>query len=192
MSTDYSRSGQERLLRQLRTLGRHADVVLLETGNSSSEVVRRFWLAADEILVVTTPQPVAVMDCYATLKRLAASGRELPIRLIVNKSADRNTAEDVHRRINTSCQRFLGMELGLLGHVPPHARFESSPEENLSITSSSPMDAGTASLEAMIVQLMDRIGEPTRGDECADQPLTNVNKQVDSAQPRPAHWPIVR
>ena len=190
-SAEYSVTAQRRLLRQLRSLGRHADIVLLDAGNSSSEVMRRFWQAADEVLLVTTPESVAVMDCYATLKRLAIDAAKFSIRLIVNKTADRTTAEDVHRRINTSCQRFLGLGVGLLGHVPAHTCFATVPEAGTSIVGSTLSDAKTQALGPVVARLMARISRSADSTDYATQPQDNANKANDSAQPRSVLSPIV-
>jgi flagellar biosynthesis protein FlhG len=115
---DFGDVAQQRLLRQLRTLGRHADLVLVDAGTNGSEAVRRFWQAADEIVFVTTPEPISVMDCYAAVKRMSSDGAHHAVRLLVNRVADPRVGDDVHRRIDRSCRRFLQTSVGLLGHVP--------------------------------------------------------------------------
>ena len=62
----FSQHAQHRLVRQIQSLGRHADVVLIDVGSASAEAVQRFWFGADEVVLVTTPDSVSVMDCYAT------------------------------------------------------------------------------------------------------------------------------
>jgi flagellar biosynthesis protein FlhG len=108
-----------RMLRQIHSLGRHADLVLIDTGNGPSEPTARLWQAADEVLLVTTPDAVAVMDTYATIKTLLTrSAVRRPLKLIVNQADGPEAAADVHRRINQSCQRFLGISLPLAGWIP--------------------------------------------------------------------------
>lgn len=190
-SADYTAAAQGRLLRELRTLAGRADVVLLDCGNSDGEVVGRFWQAADEILLVTTPDSVAVMDCYATLKRLTAAEDELSIQLIINRSPDRATAEDVHRRIDNSCRRFLGLGVELLGHVPPDASFETSTEAVKSSAGASPADDKNPALQPMVAQLMARAKASPASDRRKNQRRDNAHKAVESAQPRPVLRPIV-
>jgi flagellar biosynthesis protein FlhG len=93
-------------------------MVLIDVGSAAAEAVQRFWLAADEIVLVTTPDAVSVMDCYATLKSALAGGA-VPdtVRLIVNKLQEAGQAEDVHQRIDQSARRFLQRTLGFLGSV---------------------------------------------------------------------------
>lgn len=114
----YSEKSQYRLLRQLKSLGRHAEWVLVDVGHGAPDVVRRFWQAADEVLIVTTPDNVSVMDAYATLKLLLGENTPPGLRLLVNRARDADEAIDVHRRIDQSCRRFLGRDIRLVGQVP--------------------------------------------------------------------------
>lgn len=109
---------QQRLFRQLQKLGRHADLITLDAGSGGHEVMRRFWQVADHVLLVTTPEPLAVMEAYATLKRLAGLHPLAMLRLLVNRTADLQAAEDVHRRVCEASERFLELSVGLLGAVP--------------------------------------------------------------------------
>jgi flagellar biosynthesis protein FlhG len=113
---DCSPAAQDRLLAELDRLGRHADVVILDVGSGLTHVVRRFWQAADRVLLVTTPDNIAVMDAYAAIKVLPAGRNELPIQLYVNQ-AEESEADEVHRRINQACARFLNREIALGGHI---------------------------------------------------------------------------
>jgi len=106
-----------RLTGQLKTLGRFADVVILDSGCRVCETAKAFWKAADDVVVVTTPDPVAVMDCYAMLKALARDSNAAA-HLLVNRCPNAEVAEDVYRRIDQSCRRFLNTSIEQLGHVP--------------------------------------------------------------------------
>ena len=108
-----------RLLKQMRSLGPHADWLLVDAGNQPSEMAAQLWSAADRLLVVTSPDAVAVMDTYALIKTLLSrqSLKQSPA-LVVNQAADEATAADVHRRIDQSCRRFLGLAIEFAGWLP--------------------------------------------------------------------------
>jgi flagellar biosynthesis protein FlhG len=111
---DCSPAAQDRLLAEVDRLGRHADLVVLDVGSGLNQVVRRFWQAADEVLLVTTPDRIAIMDAYAAIKVLSAH-RDQTIRTIANR-ADAAVAAHVHARINGACERFLNRSVSLAGH----------------------------------------------------------------------------
>ena len=73
---------------------------------------------ADEVMLVTTPEPPAVMDAYRLLK--ASAGAPEPIGrvgLVVNMVSHRRDARQAHERLQATAGRFLGLEVEFLGHV---------------------------------------------------------------------------
>jgi flagellar biosynthesis protein FlhG len=123
----FSRHSQERLMKQIRSLGRHADVVLIDVGSAAVDAVLRFWFAAHEVVLVTTPESVSVMDCYATIKTALAEGAAPGLlRLIVNRAGDTEEAQDVYRRIGQSARRFLQRHVEWLGSVETDQRLAQS------------------------------------------------------------------
>jgi flagellar biosynthesis protein FlhG len=111
----------ERLMLQITKLGRHADSVVVDVGNGANDLVRRLALAADDVIVVTTTEVAAVMDAYARIKLTLSGHTSARLSLLVNRCVTEQLAEDVFKRIDLSCQRFLGHGIELLGTVPEDA-----------------------------------------------------------------------
>jgi flagellar biosynthesis protein FlhG len=107
----------ERLMRQFAKLGRHADSVIVDGGHGGNDLVRRLAHSADDVIVVTAPDNSSVAEAYAHIK-VSLSGAAAKLWLIVNKVAGAEQAQDVHRRIRQSCERFLGHGIEMLGFVP--------------------------------------------------------------------------
>ncbi len=110
---------REALLDGLTTLEQVHDFLLLDTPAGIGRGVLHLARQADELLLVTTPEPPAMMDAYALLKAATASGTRPigAVRLIVNMVTHRQDARRVHGRLHEAARRFLGVEVGLLGHV---------------------------------------------------------------------------
>src|SRR5262245_22931939 len=109
----------QRLLKQMQTLRPHADWLIVDAGNQPSEFTARLWSVADTVLLVTSPDAVAVMDTYALVKTLLSRhSLRRPLGLIVNQVAAEIAAADVHRRIDQSCRRFLGLSVEFAGWMP--------------------------------------------------------------------------
>ena len=65
-----------KLLAQFHQLERFVDVMLLDTGSGLAKSVTNFVHAADETILVTTPEPHAITDAYALIKvRRSGPGR---------------------------------------------------------------------------------------------------------------------
>jgi flagellar biosynthesis protein FlhG len=109
----------DRLLRQVRSLVPHADWLVVDAGHEAGDISARLWKAAEQVLLVTSPDAAAVMDTYALVKTLLKEQPPaLPLALVVNQAADAAIAADVCRRIDQSCRRFLGLSVRLAGWIP--------------------------------------------------------------------------
>lgn len=106
-----------KLRSQFQRLERYTDILLLDTGSGLSRSVTNFILAADETLLITTPEPHAITDAYALLKVLAEENVQQALRLVVNRVRDAREGEEIARKMLFASQRFLGIELAYLGHV---------------------------------------------------------------------------
>jgi flagellar biosynthesis protein FlhG len=115
--TDCSAITQQRFIAELKALAPHAEIVVVDAGSSRNHFVRRFWHAANAVLVVTTTESVSIMDCYAAIKVLLAGDASVPIHTLVNLAADAGLAADVQSRIAAACRRFLGLRATPAGHV---------------------------------------------------------------------------
>lgn len=115
-----------RLLAQIEALGRHAEAVVIDAGSAPTDLTSRIWQAADQVLVVTTLDAVAVMDAYALIKSLAGRDETGPLSLLVNLAGSESLASDVHLRMHRSCQRFLRVGIEHAGWIPPADRRESA------------------------------------------------------------------
>ncbi len=152
-----------RVLRQIQSLGRHADLVLIDTGNGPSEPTIRLWQAASDVLLVTTPDAVAVMDTYATVKTLLSrSAIQCPVRLAVNRADGEEVAADVHRRIDHSCQRFLGLSLPLACWLPSEPAALAALRRGQPLVLSRPECRLTRSIEQLAESLLAEPGQPVR------------------------------
>jgi flagellar biosynthesis protein FlhG len=106
------------LIRQFHTLGRHADIVVIDVGGGAGKVLRQFAQAASDVVMVTTPDSVSIMDTYATIKTLHSGQTTARLHLLVNQAADDELARDVHHRLDRSCHRFLALHVDYLGWIP--------------------------------------------------------------------------
>lgn len=111
-----------RLVAQLRRLEAMHDLLLVDTGAGLGPGVMSFVLAADEAVVVTTPEPTAVTDAYALIKTARRERADLPISLLINQVRDEAEAMAVYERIAAVCRRFLDFAPEWAGWLPEDRR----------------------------------------------------------------------
>jgi flagellar biosynthesis protein FlhG len=107
-----------RLVGALRPLETAADFIVIDTGAGVSQAVTAFALAADQVLVVTTPEPTAMTDAYALMKALVRENPALLFRLVVNRAESVREAEQTAARVAATALQFLGTAVDLLPAVP--------------------------------------------------------------------------
>ena len=107
----------ENLVAQLRG-ARKYDRVLIDLAAGVDAAVMRFAAAADEALLVLTPDPDSLTDSYAFAKLLLrATGTRLP-RVIVNMSESEAEARRAEEAMTATCKAFLKCAPSTLGRVP--------------------------------------------------------------------------
>lgn len=111
-----------RLIEQMHRLETSADLMLIDTGAGVGPAVLSFTLAADEVMVVTTPEPTAIADAYAVIKSLVRAKPSVDLRVVVNLSRDEAEARAVFDRIAQVAQRFLGATVRFAGYLPSDPR----------------------------------------------------------------------
>ncbi|MBO8162473.1 MAG: MinD/ParA family protein [Brevibacillus sp.] len=111
-----------KLLAQLSLLQGYADTVLLDTGAGISKESMQFILSADEVFLVTTPEPTSITDAYAVIKMIHARNPHTQIKLIINRSSSYREGRHTADKLTMVAKQFLGMDVQTLGFVfdDPH------------------------------------------------------------------------
>ena len=107
-----------RLLEALDAMNNDFDFVLIDTEAGISENVTYFNTAAQEILIVTTPEPTAITDAYALMKLLSNQYHEKHFNLIVNFIRNEDEALDVYRKLTMVANRYLDISIDYIGSIP--------------------------------------------------------------------------
>lgn len=107
-----------RLVNSFNKLDQICDLVILDTGAGISTNVTNFLLAADDIVLVTTPDPHAVLDAYALIKTICQKRKGLQIKLIINMVEKTSDESRVKLNVLSACQTHLSQPLSYLGALP--------------------------------------------------------------------------
>ncbi len=107
------------LLEQMDSLGDRLDVLFIDTAAGIGSNVIYFNLAAQERVVVVTPEPTSITDAYALIKVLFTRHQEREFKILVNETRSEKEGKEVYRKLVSVADRFLtGVSLDYLGHVP--------------------------------------------------------------------------
>ena len=93
------------------------DVILIDTGAGLSQHVMSFVMAADEIVLVTTPEPTSITDAYALVKMVSRRDKKKRIKILVNKAESVKEAEEIANKLSVVSEKFLSLKLLKLGYI---------------------------------------------------------------------------
>ena len=105
------------LIRSFDTLSSMADILIVDTAAGVSRNVIGFASAADEVIVVATPEPTSITDAYATIKLLIRANFKGKIDLVVNMAANSTEANRVAARIVKVAMQFLRARVYYIGYI---------------------------------------------------------------------------
>ena len=115
---NLSETQRETLIGSLAELEGMADMMLVDTGAGIGANVLQFILAAQELIVVTTPDPTAITDAYSLIKVVSRLSSDVALRLVVNQVRTAQEAEDISGNIINVARRFLHVEVASYGSLP--------------------------------------------------------------------------
>ncbi|MFH1861253.1 MAG: P-loop NTPase [bacterium] len=107
-----------RLEQSFGDLEKGNDIVLLDTGAGISEEVVDFARSADEVIIITTPEPTAITDAYAAIKVISAHGAAVKFYLLVNFAKNQSEANEVARKFQLVVENYLAFSIEPLGYIP--------------------------------------------------------------------------
>ncbi len=93
------------------------DYMIVDTGAGISQNVLSFVGAADEVIVVTTPEPTAITDAYGIIKSIASQAPDKPVRLVVNRVQTVSEGRKVAERVINIAGQFLNIKVENLGFI---------------------------------------------------------------------------
>ncbi|NPA74290.1 MAG: MinD/ParA family protein [Epsilonproteobacteria bacterium] len=106
----------ERFFEETTTLD-DLDYIIIDTGAGIGEHTRLFLNAADEVIVVTVPDPAAITDAYATIK--ITSKFKSRVYMLLNMVKNENEAKLIFDKINKVAASNIGkdFQLSLIGSL---------------------------------------------------------------------------
>ncbi len=105
------------LMDSLQVLDDEADFIFIDTAAGISKNVLAFAAAADELILVVTPEPTSITDAYSLAKIVSKYGLHNEIHLIVNRVSTSGEAANVLHRFQNVCNNFLSLSTNYLGYI---------------------------------------------------------------------------
>jgi flagellar biosynthesis protein FlhG len=144
------------LLDQVDSLDGEFDVLLIDTGAGISANVLFFATAAQETLVVVTPEPTSLTDAYALIKVLSTRYAEHSFAVLVNMARSEFEARKTFTQLTRVAERFLHVNLRWAGSVPHDPEVPEAVRRQQAVIELAPATPASRALEALAERLCAR------------------------------------
>ncbi|MCK4913707.1 MAG: MinD/ParA family protein [Planctomycetes bacterium] len=144
---------RQRLLKELSRLQDDNDMIVIDTAAGISKSVVGFCLAADHVLVVTTPDATAMTDAYAMIKVLAGNKFTGHISVTVNMAKTIAEGKKTYQQIANVAKRFLGVDVYDAGTLLRDERLNNAVRMRKPVVLAYPKAQITSSLVALAAKL---------------------------------------
>lgn len=167
--TSLPLDARQRLLKELASLEEWADVLVVDTGAGIHPGVRAFAAACGHTLILTTPEPTALTDCYATIKALLRHDPRLDLGVVINMTKSEREGRQVFDRLNRVCRTFLTHEVAYRGAIPEDEHVRRAVHAREPLLHCAPRSVASQAIERLAGRIL---SDPSHEEE----PLTFVER----------------
>jgi flagellar biosynthesis protein FlhG len=153
---------RQNLISQLHRLIANADIAVFDLGAGISRNVTSFAHSANRAWVVTTPEPTALTDAYATVKALQRERCRARVELVVNMAASRAEAQAAYRRVAGVARKFLDFPLANGGYLLQDTAVELAVQARCPFVIRYPGSNASACIAAMASEVARTCAAPPR------------------------------
>ena len=107
-----------RFIESMEPLENMFDIVLIDSGAGIGENVLFFVGAAQEAILVVSPEPTSLVDAYAAVKVLSQQAGVRTFNVIINPIVDEMAARGIFQKLTAVTGKFLEAKVRHMGYVP--------------------------------------------------------------------------
>lgn len=94
------------------------DYIIFDMGAGVTSESMFFVLAADECIVMTTPEPTSITDAYGMIKHIVNNRQQMPIYIVMNRCHSKKNGEHSLTKFQHVITSFLHVDTKRLGILP--------------------------------------------------------------------------
>jgi flagellar biosynthesis protein FlhG len=135
---------------QVNQLNGYVDFIIFDTGAGLSKETLKFILAAEETIVVTTPEPTSITDAYAIIKMVNSMGHKVPFTLVINRVTDLKEGKQTADKISLVAKQFLQIDIPTLGFVDDDSSVSKAVKKQIPFTIAFPNSAASKGIHSLV------------------------------------------
>ncbi|CAN7468808.1 MinD/ParA family protein [Paenibacillus sp. LjRoot153] len=134
---------------QVMQLNGYVDFIIFDTGAGLSKETLKFILAAEEAIVVTTPEPTSITDAYAIIKMVNSMGHDVSFKLVINRVTDAREGKQTADKISLVAKQFLNIQIPTLGFVDDDPVVSKAVKRQIPFSIAFPYSTATKSIKTL-------------------------------------------
>ena len=115
---EWSEEMFNRLTEAFEYLQKSFDYILFDMGAGATNWSLDLITLVDEIIVISTAEPTAIMDAYSMMKYIYLKDSEKQFYVLCNRAFSREEGQDTLNRLSSAMHKFLSKEVTVLGSLP--------------------------------------------------------------------------
>lgn len=152
---DMNSYQKQMLMDEVNSLTDKYDYMLIDTAPGIADSVLYLNSAAQEIIVLVTPDPSSLTDSYALIKVLNQRYKETRFSIVCNMVKDEIEAKHIYRRISDVAERFLCVSLDYKGHIPLDVNLRNATKSQQLVVHSNPRSPSSFSIHGLSKKVSD-------------------------------------
>lgn len=145
------------LLSEFDLLNNMYDILLIDTGAGISSNVLYFNLAAQERIVVVTPEPTSITDAYALIKVMFMKHGTKKFIILMNMVGNEREASRVYKHLSRVVEKFMGsISLEYAGYIPYDNHLHESVNRREPVTCCYPASPSSQSFKKLAEYLLEQ------------------------------------
>ncbi|MFS0656309.1 MinD/ParA family protein [Bacillus sp. 179-C3.3 HS] len=152
-------------LEEMERMVRDFDCIFFDMGAGLSKDQLPFVLSAEEVVVVTTPEPTSIMDAYSAIKHLVIHQFGQPIQIIVNRCRTTSEGPETYRKLAGVVSSFLHRKLVFAGAVPDDSAVPKAVSEQIPFYLKQPHSRLSKTIKLLAETLYQQQIRETRGEQ---------------------------
>ena len=147
------RNEQEEIIKSLENMAEY-DIIIIDNGAGINKHSLTFSSFADEIILVTTPEPTSLTDAYRILKANSLYNVNGDTRVVVNQIIDIKQGDESLNKLKNTCRKFLKIELQSLGYIFNDIRVNKSIMEQVPLVINYPKALASDNIDQIANKLL--------------------------------------
>lgn len=139
---------------QVHQLNGYADFIIFDTGAGLSKETLKFILAANETIVVTTPEPTSITDAYAIIKMVNSMNYDVLFKLVINRVTEPREGKMTADKISMVAKQFLNLDIPTLGFVDDDSHVSKAVKRQVPFTIAYPNCSAAKGIEELVSRFL--------------------------------------